>query len=495
LLAGTVESLKGCLNLEVNINGNLGKPLNYSGRVLTRNASFHLIPTNMSFFADTDIELKDGEVIVNNIELRNTASDFARGRLNLNGKVQLKDYDLRSIDVSLRSKGFKVLSRASSASIPSIYGDVIISTGPSNIKFVSDMSNSTLKGNINIEQARLFMPNKKTTQSTISKIKYEFAGNKTAVSLLDTMKAAARQQKDSAAAKNGNGKNGSFYKGMAIDLDVNILKPIYMDMDLFSLFFTQKLTAEIGTIDKTMGLKFSKDRNTEDAMVYGELELKKGSKLSFIKVFNTEGFITFPTGNMGNPALNLKAEYSGVTEINNNQRNYVVILKITGTKDKPMIDFDYKIDDEEATGDTSQIREDAIFLLLSGRTKAELFSSGGAQANIVSDLGNTGLSTAVSTALSQILAGTIIKSADIELSESWEETKLKLSGQLVGYVGWKFGGNVADLMGNNEITIELPLDFLLNNAMIQFTWTTNPETIITKDQKKGEIKVKIIGSY
>ncbi len=498
-MAGIADNLKGNLNFSVDLFGSLNENISYSGKVKINNAFFHLVPNNMSYFADAVIELKENNLDVKNIEIRNTPNDLAKGRLNLKGSIGLKEFSPISMNAYVQSRGFKVMSQASAASMPSLFGDIIISTGPEDISFSSDFYYSTLIGSINIDYARLFMPNKRSTKSTISKIKYEVVGKKINVALEDSSKTEKLSEENFVEQKqNGNGENaatGSFYDGMAMDLDIKITKPIYMDMDLFSLLFTQKLTAEIGVLDQSTGLKFFKERSSGDARLYGELELKKGSKLSFIKVFNTDGTISFPTGNMGDPYLNLSAEYNGVTDINNTQRSYKVTLKITGSKDMPKIDFNYSIDNEPATGDSTKIREDALFLLIAGRTKAELFSSGGAQANIVNELGNTGLSTAVSTALSQILAGTIIRSADIELSESWEETKLKLSGQLVGYVGWKLGGNVADFMGNNEITIELPLDFLLSNALFQFTWTTNTETLISKDQKKGEFKLKWGISY
>lgn len=497
-LSGIADNLKGNLDFSADLYGSLNKTISYLGKVKMNNAFFHLIPNNMNYYSDADIELKDNLLSVKNIEIRNNPIDMPKGRVNISGDIALKEFSPLSMNFYMRSRGFKVLSQASAASIPTFYGDVVISTSPGDIYFTSDLTNSSLTGDLNIDNARLYMPNKRSTKSTISKIKYEVVGNKINVKLEDSTKSAPIEENLVVQKTNGNGESAtqsSFYDGMNMDLDIKILKPIYMDMDLFSLLFTQKLTAEIGAVDQSAGMKLFKERFSDGARLYGELELKKGSKLSFIKVFNTDGTITFPTGNMGDPYLNLTAEYSGVTDMNNTQRYYKVTLRITGSKDMPKIDFNYSIDNEQATGDSTKIREDALFLLIAGRTKSELFSAGGAQANIVNELGNTGLSTAVSTALSQILAGTIIRSADIELSESWEETKLKLTGQLIGNVGWKIGGNVADLMGNNEITIELPLDFIMNNAMLQFTWTTNEETIISKEQKKGELRFKIGNSF
>ena len=197
--------------------------------------------------------------------------------------------------------------------------------------------------------------------------------------------------------------------------------------------------------------------------------------------------------------MNLKAVYNGKSYINNTQRDFTVYLYLTGTKDYPNLSFDYILDNEEATGDSTKISEDALFLLLVGRTKSELSQGNG----ILSESVSSGASVLFSKYFTEILSNTPlnIQSADLDLSGgSFDQARIKLSGRLFGNVYWRVGGTVADLTNNNEVSIDLPLPVvlhpeLLNNIIIQLTKSTNTTTVYNRSQKDWELKLKFGGSW
>jgi hypothetical protein len=264
----------------------------------------------------------------------------------------------------------------------------------------------------------------------------------------------------------------------------------------------EELNAEITVPDKTTPLRFYIPRGSTQPKMTGELLVREGSKLKIYKTFNTSGKISFPTGQIDNPTLDLKAEYFGKNTINNKIREFQVILTVNGTKSYPIINFNYIIDGKPAIGDSSTITQDAIFLLIFGKTKSELFASEGLNtSDFTGDISRTGLSMYFSKFLSDLLGSSgFIQDTDIDFSSgSWENATVKVSGQLGGAT-WRIGGNVTDFYYNNEFSIEFPLPLILhpkflNNIILQFTRSTNTASPTTKDQKEWEVRLKFGGSW
>ena len=104
------------------------------------------------------------------------------------------------------------------------------------------------------------------------------------------------------------------------------------------------LLAKIGTPDLTVPVNFIMKPGSEPKL-NGEIVVQEGSKLSYFTQFDTQGRITFPTGVISNPALNLDATYTGKSYINDVAREYKVHIKITGTKDRPSVGLNYTINE------------------------------------------------------------------------------------------------------------------------------------------------------
>ena len=163
------------------------------------------------------------------------------------------------------------------------------------------------------------------------------------------------------------------------------------------------------------------------------------------------------------------------------------------------------MDGEEAKGDSTQISQDALFLIVLGRTKTEIeagtSTSGGSE---FGSLGMSGLSAAFSKTMTELLGGTgNIESAEIDMGNgnNWQDARIKVSGKLFDNVQWRIGGDLNDITNNSEFSLDIPMDIVLhpnylNNIVWQVSHSTNTQqTTINKNQKEWEIKLKFGGSW
>lgn len=489
-----VENLKGSADLNVGITGFLPDRLNINGKLNIDPTSFLITMNNMMYSLYGDILINTDSIKINQLYLSNNPRDLENGKVLIKGDISLKDFSPEDFDITLESPGFKILSDASVKAMPELFGDIVISTGPNPIRIFGNTSKPTINGDINVLKANLNMPNIVAKQTLQSNIIYKINGKNLKIEYTNEN----RVSQNSNGNINNNKEFASTSGNLEIDLGIRIPNNIKLKMELGSI---EELNAEISVPDRTTPLRFYIPRGSTQPKMTGDLIVREGSKLKIYKTFNTSGKISFPTGQIDNPTLDLRAEYNGKNTNDNKVREYKVILTVKGTKTYPIINFDYIIDGKQAIGDSSTITQDAIFLLIFGKTKTELFASEGFNSNITEDISRTGVSMYFSKFLSDLLGNSgFIQDTDIDFSSgSWEEATVKVSGQLGGAT-WKIGGNVSDFYYNNEFSIEFPLPLVLhpkflNNIILQFTRSTNTATPTTKDQKEWEIRLKFGGSW
>jgi len=74
-----------------------------------------------------------------------------------------------------------------------------------------------------------------------------------------------------------------------------------------------------------------------------------------------------------------------------------------------------------------------------------------------------------------------------------DKATLQMSGRFLGMT-WKFGGTMADLLNNNELSIEVPigsiLPFYFPNIILQLSRSSSLSQSIQRNQKDWEIKLK-----
>lgn len=480
-LSKVVENLNGKSKIDVEVFGFLPDDLMINGEVDLSTTSFILMANNLKYFLKGKINFQENEIEFSNISLLNSVEDLKNGSATVNGQVLFQKDKLEELHLSLKSNGLKILSQASAKSFPEMYGDLIISTDPDELRFSIVGNELKLEGYVNVQQGKLFMPGTFTNESIKeSFVKYEISGSQK-LSKVDSI--------DFESTKKKNASN------LKIDIIVKILNPIELTLDLTSL---GQIYALISLEDKSSTLRYYSDLSNNVTRLFGsDLVLLEGSTLKLVKLFKTEGKINFPTGRIDNPGLDLKAEYSGQSLYNDAIRNFKVFLYVTGTREKPQLRFNYTIDGETAVDDSSKVAQDAIFLLAFGRTKSE-FEKGGASNLNLSEFSSSGGSALLSKVATQALSGTgFISSADISLPSytvsSLDKATLHMSGRFLG-LNWRFGGTMADLLNSNELVVEVPigniLPFYFPNIILQLSRSSSLTQSIQRNQKDWEIKLK-----
>lgn len=497
-----LENLRGNGNADLSIKGFFPDNIGYSGKASFDNASFILKNTNISYTAQGNVSFVNDTIYLNNITLNNLAEDIPGGSAIISGYVDLDDFNIGYIDISVKSQRLLVLSPASVRALPFLYGDFVIATGDHPLRFYGTMSEPNLEGDVNVLSARLIMPALIAQTATRSTFRYEYLEDRTRLHIITTPDSSAQIDSSEIISNPLNGKiavtqaEANFADLIDYNIRIKILGRFTINMDLGA---AAQLYAEIGAYDPTQPLWYRKFRNNPEAKLYGQLVVREGSNLTYIIAnLTTSGNILFTTGSIDNPELDLKAEYRGKTMEGNSSKNYMVQIFITGPKSKPNIRFTYFMDGQEATGDPKRIEEDALMLLLTGRTKTGSSMGGFGNIDLKDNIYTAGQSL-VSKSLTSMLLGTGIQSVDVDLAGgAMDETKLKFTGQLFGNVSWTIGGTLADLKSNNEVTIDWPIPVnskLLNNLILQITQSTNVNTIQTQDQKSWEVKLKFGKSW
>ena len=508
-LSGIVKHLNGYLDTELNLTGYYPDKINYNGNAKLSNVNFLLEATNMYFNANGEVEIETDNIKLKNIKVVNKEWDLVDGKAEITGDVKFQKLDFKSFNFVVNTDKFKVLSPASVKSIPMIYGDIIISTGPAPLKFHGNLQNPVLDGNINILKANLTLPQMASQETIKTRVKYEVKGNKLFIRTVEDNSSVASNivETNKQNEKSESNQNVNFAEMIDYNLQVKILDRVLVNIDLG---FLGQLYADVGTPDKTIPIYYKASPRTREPKISGELLLREGSTLNYIKQFKTTGTIYFPTGSLTNPGLNLEAQYFGKNYTTNPAKEFSVSLKITGTKDKPNIKFDYTMQGEPAIGDSSKITQDALLLLIIGKTKDDL-TSGSNQSNIFGDIqeiGSSSLTSSVgvlaSKTATELFQGFLgVENADIQFEGGKldiDKARLQISGRWFGNVTWRFGGTMADFSNNNEISIDFPLPFVLhkdflNNIIFQLTKSTSISPNPTLNQKDWEIKLKFGGSW
>ncbi len=499
LVASNLEKLEGKAITNLDVYGYLPDNLFFKGSAEIVDASFRVLANNIVYRGQGKVLFDGTKVMLDNLHIYNLPSDNKNGLATINGIITFENNQIQDIDIALKASNLKVLSSASAKSHPNLFGDLIISTGENQLRYSGKPNDAKVEGNLEITKGKLYLPSVASRESVAeSFVRYEFAGNKENQLGKNSTTLFNNPNSDLTNLHSSSGSSN-----LKIDLFIRLVNPIELTMDITTL---GKMYAIITMPDGSSTLHYYSDpRNNVTLLTGSDLVLREGSTLNFIKLFRTQGAINFPTGNLENPNLDIKAEYSGESIYSDAVRNFTISIFLTGTKERPSVRFEYAIDNQVAKGDSSRITQDALFLLAFGRTKSEFERGSGNEFNI-NELYSAGRSTVISSGatvlvsqfITNALSGTgFVSSADITFSESsltFDKAKLRMSGNFLG-LNWNFGGTVADLMNNNELSIEVPFGSIfqpepLQNLILQLSRTTNLTQTPQRNQKEWEVKVK-----
>ncbi len=499
--------MQGLADAEIYVKGTSGA-VSYGGRAKVYGASMTTLSTNLSYSADAMFSLRNNTVTVDTFRLRNQPGDLRGGIANVNGRILLNGFSIDSLDLNITSPGIMLMSDASAATMPIMYGRFIASTPDTSIRFCGKLDRPYLHGGLSVTAADIVMPPDKKIQAGVSRFRYVIDESHKKILIEERQPFSSKIQSETSITEveAANEQNTASERKERIslsiidktDFDLTIKATHRMTLRMILAEF-EEIRAEILPLNARKSLRYLYNPNDGKRQLYGDLTLSPNSEYQFLKVFGAAGNLSFIDGEISNPTLNLDASYSGRLSGADN-RPFKVMLKITGTKKIPHVAISYDIDGIEATGDSAKIRGDALTLLMTGRTQDQLFSkSAGGGFNAANEL-STSLSAAASQLFSGLLEGTgFIQSASINFDggvQDVSQARLNLSGQLFGDVAWRVGGTLNDIANNTEFSIDVPLSSItdlniLRNIMLQLTRSANPNAAASLIRRPKEWEIKL----
>ena len=491
-----IDNLSGTVNGRITVGGFLPDKYDYSGNISLENVGFRLIPTNMEYTTFGNIDIKKDKIEFDKLRIRNKASDLRNGEALVSGKIKLEKFDLKNIDISLTARQFQILSEKTALSMPFFYGKMVIATEERPLRFHGTLTEPNLDGTVTIVSADMKMPQVLNEEVIKREQKFTYINKDvlrvTVTSTIDSAKLDsinnAKLEEEKRHNQNGT-PQGSIVDLLNIDLSVRI-RQFSIALDLGAMI--GQIFARIGTTDPRTPLQYVKNRNQPEANIFGgDLEILAGSTVQIGRTMSARGTITFPSARLSRPVLNLLAE----AKIKDQNTNYIVELKITGTPAEPKLAFSYSIDGVPVTGDNEKITRDALMILVTG----SLGSS-----NILGEGANMAFSQFASRNLTDLLLGTlgagVVQSANLKFEgDGFDVADISISGTIYGVATWTIGGKIQDISSNYSISIDIPINInndILNNILLQISHATDIyNSNFDRNAKNWEVKLKFGGHW
>ncbi|HOV91868.1 MAG TPA: hypothetical protein PLC04_02150 [Candidatus Kapabacteria bacterium] len=487
-----LSNLSGIINSKIRLFGSNIDDIMLAGNLDIDNVQFNLKYNNIDYKLNSKINIDNNLVKVEKLSLNNVQYP---GILDANGELILAQNRLEYFNFGVSMKNFIVLDESSKSSNMGIYGKIDISTKSGPVTIIGDLQSQEIAGALQINPSNITIVNLSQANSKAqSFFIYEIKDDKKVYTYKIIEDSTKKDTTKKAIERRLNSEK------LNIDLSIFIPQKINATLQLGAI---GQVNAIIGTSDPTVPLKFVLNPQNPSGQLYGDLLLEEGSTIKSYKEMKASGEISFQTGNLTNPSLNITGEYEGKVNDPQNPGKYITYIRITGTAQSPIVKFDYTINNEVPQGDSTTIQENALYLLLLGYIPGSSLNTGGGLLDpaIVNQLGNMGLSSVASRSFSDLLTKTgVIESADIQLnSQDFEQTRVQLKGKLLGNVNWTLSGNLSNFSRNNQIIIEIPFSVnssALNQVLGQIAYSTNSNsTTIDPNEKNWEIKLKIGGSW
>lgn len=490
-----IEKVQGRISAGISVQGTTTDP-SFSGTAAYRNATFTASATNVRYSSDGVLSLVDNILNLDTIIVRNQSRDLNGGIARGSGSVVFKGMQVDSIDITVQTPNLVVLNMQSQATNPDLYGDLRIATGRKPLRLFGKLHSPKLHGDVIVRYGDLVFPRERsTTKRRLTDFRYvppvmDGIPRKSITDVIfssDTALERGLGEEEAVVVKAVPAIG--FADALEYNLNIDIGGRLLLTM---ILGVTEAIVADIELADLRRPLvfsgSFSKGTNLE-----GKVRLKEQtSSYKFFRSFNAGGDLDFSQFGMTNPVLNLKAVYRGTRLVNEQSETFRVEIDITGTKELPNLAFRVYRNEREMVGDSTKIRSDAIMLILLNRTQDELFAEG--QGNLVSEV-NASLSAVASQTFNELFQGIgFVDNAQFDAASNLEESRVTLSGRIIGDVSYKLSGTISDIAGNNTFTVTVPLTVLSDREafrffVAEFSRAVNQTGNITRQTPLWQIRV------
>jgi hypothetical protein len=496
---------RGTATLDFTIGGTL-PDADYHGSVDMRNVWGTVEATNVLYRLNGRATFKDNVLAIERMLVQNDPRELAESGAEVTGKIYFEGLEPSDLDLNVSARRLLVLSEATEAADLGIYGDVVIRTGSRPLSLTGTLASPRLQGDVVVLSGDLTIPNstgRSSDEDIITFIPYDDwmritrttygpelpdiietidtvgrpAGASPSAGQIDrTVRGGSLQQAaadmrpffDSARARSLAPTPG-FVDALSADLNISMERPLSIRMDMGPF---EQLRLEIKQQGRDVNFEM---RPGEVPKLFGKFSIEPGSEYTYIKKFEATGEVDF-RGPITDPRFAVNARYTGrrYNGEGGASQDYEVTVAINGTPEnlgRP--EFNYTIAGQTPSSDPQVRFQNAISLLLFGRTSDELRATGvGSHVQALAQSAvSSGTSTFASAALSDAFAGSFVRSFDIEFGDNIDQTRLNFVSQF-GKIVFRYGGEVAN-PSVGLASLEVPLTAFkdaesLRNYIFQF---------------------------
>ena len=515
-----VSNLSGTLICDMKIHGTVDAPT-YEGSIALQDTKFYFKPLGIYYLVQGKLIPNGNRVGLDNVVIRNIPQDRNDGRMKLSGTFSLAGLKLEDFD--LRADGQLLVMKESSRIVgQKFYGDLVLGTGPDGARWEGRPSDSKVSGDVVIRNGRIIFPPEREVASVASKavnVIFRDDTSKVSSSTEEKRQAISLTKEGStqyaslgpvpnperslsdfsnpSEPTNPEAAANSFLDNIAYDLNIDVQSPTTI------LFIFNTQPSEELFADLEGKLAFSK--NVSQTRLTGEMNLESRSYYSFFKRFEASGTIDFG-GDPLNPELNVTAKYTGTHNLDatngisadtaktpSGQRllseRVDVLLKITGTKNRPKTKFELDFPDRDKNSQyvSKDPDGDAMSFLVTGYLKDELDPQQRGSyltANMLSSL-TAGLITGpLTNALKKQISA--IQSVDLQYyGGDWNKTDVRVTAAISSAV-IRFGGRVIEGINNTNVSVEVPVGSMFGSDRWQnllFKYERKVDAVESVDQR------------
>lgn len=482
-LVDVTRAMRGTLTCDLRLKGTVASPL-YEGAASIRDGRFYFVPTKFEYLLDGDLK-PDGDLIrLENVVIRNTAEDFADGRMRASGALALEGIRLRSFDLGFDGQLMVMREDSSRLMGQKFYGDLTAATGPQGLSWQGTLKRSLLTGTVLVRNAQITLPPDRESPRYAVRV-IDVIRSK------DTTQSRARftLEPETTEAPLAIAPVAEPDPSFVDRIDFNLVLETQGSTQVRFIFNRQTNDVLFADLRGRMGFQ----RNSSTTRLTGEVEVTNRSYYNFLKRFGATGKIFF-TGDPLNPELDIVARYEGVHQAvvtpgtsgssagangvsQSREEDVAVILYLKGPRSKLETRFDVEVEQSDGSkvirrGDVdADVEADAIAFIMSNKFRDELTEQQQTTA-LGQNLGYGLASGLVTGPLSETLRRTTkgsIQSLDVIYyggGEVLTGTDIRLSGQL-GDAIYRVGGRVFESLGNSNIVVEVPMSWVMNSPKLR----------------------------
>ncbi|MCC6866597.1 MAG: translocation/assembly module TamB domain-containing protein [Ignavibacteria bacterium] len=458
--------LRGFLDGEIMAKGNINAPQLSGNATITRGRLFFTW-NGLYYRFESNLKTDGSDIVVERFSVYN---DRDKDRhIDVFGKINFAGLKVNYIDLETRGDMY-FLDGSSIQNRFGFYGEMLGGVGDPPIRIQGNLKNLLVSGQLNIKKAKLFFP-------AISSMAYDVYSDDFTYRILTDPSGSKFLDTTITVTEEDIGSLDPFLRYNYIlekreptvadyityDLDIVMEKNVLVNVNMNSLT-REELNGEF-----TGNLKL--DNRTPDRrfQLFGRMNIVGDSYYRFYKNFSiNDSYLDF-NGDYNNPELHIKAQYTNYRTLpDNSQEKMYVLLDITGTRYKPLLTLSL-MDNSGVKQEGNDAQTKALSYLLFG---APIPVGSTALGNLGNNFGSGLASSLLYEALRNI-APWIVNTELIYTGGNLNTTDIKITSAF-GDAVVKFGGKILSNINNFEVSVEYPLNKLLNfdisnNLLIQIS--------------------------